>query len=147
MTDKTRILNSTYYSLFLWMLALILIGSGIYLSKINYMDLEWLSRAGCLVVMLGIWSGLGILVQEQLIIAKLKWQRRRTLSATRARLSSEGKDHESIKVKLEEIDHAFDKRSQELRQSMKLSLGMIEISLLLTGTLLWGFGDLFLRYI
>ena len=60
----------------LWLAATIVLVAGVYLSHLEFMQTEWLSRAGCIVVMLGIWSGLGIVLQEKVINTRLKWQRR-----------------------------------------------------------------------
>lgn len=116
--------------------------AGIYLSKTRFMDEEWLSRAGCVVVMLGIWSGLGGIIQERLLTTGMRWRRRGARARARARLHAEGADSASIEDKLGAIDAAFEQQSAAMAQSLRLSLGVLEVSLLMTGTFLWGFGDL-----
>lgn len=138
-------MNSRLQHVLLWLIALAIILIGVYFTHINFMQTEWLSRAGCVVVMLGIWSGLGVVYQEKVLMTKLKWQRRNAITEARAKLAEEEKDEQTIKIKIEEINNIFDKRYDEMRQAMKLSLGVLEVSLLLTGTFLWGFGDLLVR--
>ncbi len=129
----------------LWLAATIVIVAGVYLSHLEFMQTEWLSRAGCVVVMLGIWSGLGVVLQEKVINARLKWQRRNAITEARARLAEQEPDAEKIKLRIEEINASFDARAELLRQEMQLSFGVLEVSLLITGTFLWGFGDLLMR--
>ncbi len=129
----------------LWLAATIVIVAGVYLSHLEFMQTEWLSRAGCVVVMLGIWSGLGVVLQEKVINARLKWQRRNAITEARARLAEQEPDAEKIKLRIEEINASFDTRAELLRQEMQLSFGVLEVSLLITGTFLWGFGDLLMR--
>ena len=135
-------MNSRLQTLLLWPLAIIVIACGIYLTKMHFLQTEWLSRAGCVVVMLGVWSGLGVVLQEKLLATKLKWQRRNSITATRARMVENDDDDETIRLRLEDINDGFDKRYEAMRQQMKFSLGVLEVSLLMTGTFLWGFGDL-----
>ncbi len=129
----------------LWLAATIVIVAGVYLSHLEFMQTEWLSRAGCVVVMLGIWSGLGVVLQEKVINARLKWQRRNAITEARARLAEQEPDAEKIKLRIEEINASYDTRAELLRQEMQLSFGVLEVSLLITGTFLWGFGDLLMR--
>ena len=116
--------------------------SGIYLSQIQFLATEWLSRAGCSIVILGIFSGFAEIVQERFISARLKLQRRNTIVAAKARLGEMDKEDTAIKIEIEEINHRFDQRLDELRQKMKMKVGVLEVVLLITGTFLWGFGDL-----
>lgn len=138
-------MSSRLQHILLWFIALAIILTGVYLTHINFMQTEWLSRAGCAVVMLGIWSGLGVLLQEKVLMTRLKWQRRNAITEARAKLIEQEQDEDTIKIKLEEINNIFDRRYAEMRHAMKLSLGVLEVSLLLTGTFLWGFGDLFIK--
>jgi len=125
-----------------WLAAVALIGLGIYLSNIRFMNSEWLSRAGCAIVMLGLWSGIGGILQEQLLVSQMRWRRRNAITKARASLAEEQSDTEKIKSELDGINEAFDKRLSEVTHSLRLSLGVLEVSLLMTGTFLWGFGDL-----
>ena len=119
-----------------------IIALGIYLSLIEYMNSEWLTRAGCVVVMLGIWSGVGGILQERLLVSRTKWRRRNAITAARARLSEENKGVDQADKELTEINDAFDNQMEKATQNIRLSVGVLEVSLLLTGTFLWGFGDL-----
>ena len=122
--------------------AVLIIVLGIYLSLIEYMNSEWLTRAGCVVVMLGIWSGVGGILQERLLVSRTKWRRRNAITAARARLSEERKDVDQTDKEVTEINEAFDNQMEKATQNLRLSVGVLEVSLLLTGTFLWGFGDL-----
>jgi hypothetical protein len=106
------------------------------------MDTEWLTRAGCLVVMLGLWSGIGGVFQERLLFRRTKWRRRNAITAAKARLGEETVDPEEAKKQLAEINQAFDNQMAEAAHSIRQSIGVLEVSLLLTGTFLWGFGDI-----
>ncbi len=125
-----------------WTIAIALIVLGAYLSMIRFMDGEWLTRAGCLVVMLGIWCSVGGIFQERLMINRIEWRRRYAMVRTRARLAEQQVEGEQAEQALEETDEIFDKLLAETKQKLRLTVGILEVSLLLTGTFLWGFGDL-----
>ena len=127
------------------MIAFALVVLGVYLSNIRFMDSEWLSRAGCLVVMIGLWSGIGGIFQERLITSRIRWRRRNAIVSARARLAEEQADSEQAEKELKEIDETFEKELEKTTQNLRLSIGVIEVSLLMTGTFLWGFGDLLVR--
>ena len=127
------------------MSAFALVVLGVYLSNIRFMDSEWLSRAGCLVVMIGLWSGIGGIFQERLITSRIRWRRRNAIVSARARLAEEQADSEQAEKELKEIDETFEKELEKTTQNLRLSIGVIEVSLLMTGTFLWGFGDLLVR--
>jgi hypothetical protein len=57
-------------------------------------------------------------------------------------LCEEGTDADQTEKELSEINEAFDNQMEEATQNLRLSIGVLEVSLLLTGTFLWGFGDL-----
>lgn len=59
-----------------WLLAILLMVSGIYLSTIEFAGIEWLFRSGCLIVVLSVWSSLGGIIQERLLISRLNFQHR-----------------------------------------------------------------------
>lgn len=145
MAESNLNLHSKAYRTATWVSAVLIIGFGIYLSSIQFMNSEWLSRAGCLIVMLGIWSGVSGLLQERLIISRLKKRRRNALTEAKARLNEEGNNIENPENKLSEINESFDNQVEETKQNLRLSIGVLEVSLLLTGTFLWGFGDLLVR--
>ena len=125
-----------------WIGAVLIIVLGVYLSFIQFMNSEWLTRAGCVVVMLGLWSGLGGILQERLLVSRTKWRRRNAITAARARLSESREDADKTEKELTEINEAFDNQIGEATQNLRLSIGVLEVSLLLTGTFFWGFGDL-----
>ena len=52
------------------------------------------------------------------------------------------KDADQTEKELTEINEAFDNQMEEATQNLRLSIGALEVSLLLSGTFLWGFGDL-----
>ena len=134
--------HSINYRLASWIGAILIIALGIYLSLIEFMNNEWLTRAGCVVVMLGIWSGVVGILQERLLVSRTKWRRRNAITVARARLCEENKDADQTDKELTEINEAFDNQIEEATQNLRLSIGVLEVFLLLTGTFLWGFGDL-----
>ena len=109
------------------------------------MNSEWLSRAGCLVVIIGLWSGIGGIFQERILTSRIRWRRRNAIVRARARLAEEQADSEQVEKELKEIDETFEKELEKTTQNLRLSIGVIEVSLLMTGTFLWGFGDLLVR--
>lgn len=123
-------------------LALALVMLGIYLSDIRYLGSEWLSRAGCLIVVLGIWSSVGSILQERLLASRIRWRRRLAMTKLRARHMDQGIDAEQAQEEIAATDEAFAKTLADSTHSLRLSLGALEVALLITGTLLWGFGDL-----
>ncbi len=128
-----------------WSVSLAVIVLGIYLSKIRFLDAEWLSRAGCVVVMLGIWSGIGAIMQERLLGTRIRWQRRNAKTKARARLVERDASNDEIEEELRAVDESFEKKYSDSSHELRLSLGMLGISLLFSGTFLWGFGDLFVH--
>lgn len=134
--------HSRFYRLAILIIAIMIIAMGIYLSSRNFMNREWLTRAGCLVVILGIWLGIGEVIQERLLFQRNKWRRRNAITAAKARLCEEDADSEQVDQKITEINDAFDNQIAESTQNLRLSIGVLEVALLMTGTFLWGFGDL-----
>lgn len=143
MLKNESLIHSRVHHTLIWIVAIGLIGLGLYLSRIEYLGQEWLSRAGCLVVLLGIWSSLGVILRERLIRAQINRNRRNSLIETRARMGEQERTDQEVEKEVESINDAFDKELEQLTQKMKMSLGIMEVSLLMTGTFLWGFGDLF----
>ncbi|MFW2374097.1 MAG: hypothetical protein ACN4GM_13315 [Gammaproteobacteria bacterium] len=137
--------HSQFYRAIAWIGAFAIIVLGVYLSNIRFMNSEWLSRAGCLVVMIGIWSGIGGIFQERILTNRIRWRRRNAIVRARARLAEEQADSEQAAKELDEIDEAFEKEAAKITQNLRLSIGVLEVSLLMTGTFLWGFGDLLVR--
>ena len=137
--------HSVIYRTISWLGALALIVLGVYLSNIRFMNSEWLSRAGCLIAMIGLWSGIGGILQEQLLTSRMRWRHRNAIVRARARLAEQETDVEQVKKEIEEINEIFEKASMKATQNLRLSIGVLEVSLLMTGTFLWGFGDLLVR--
>ena len=137
--------HSLFYRTISWMSAFALVVLGVYLSNIRFMNSEWLSRAGCLVVIIGLWSGIGGIFQERILTSRISWRRRNAIVRARARLAEEQADSEQVEKELKEIDETFEKELEKTTQNLRLSIGVIEVSLLMTGTFLWGFGDLLVR--
>ena len=130
-----------------WLLAILLMVSGIYLSIIEFAGLEWLSRSGCLIVVLGVWSGLGGIIQERLLIGRLNIQHRINLARVKKKLRLLNAADEYKASEIESIEDEFKAQTETILQAVRLQLGILEVSLLITGTLLWGFGDLFFKLI
>jgi hypothetical protein len=130
-----------------WLLAILLMVSGIYLSIIEFAGIEWLSRSGCLIVVLGVWSSLGGIIQERLLISRLNFQHRINVARTKRKLRLLKVTEAYKDSELQLIEDEFDDKTQSILQAVRLQLGILEVSLLITGTLLWGFGDLFFKLI
>lgn len=126
-----------------WLMALLLIVIGVYLTKVGFLGIEWLSRSGCLIVLLGVWSGLGGIIQERLILGKLNVRHKISLAHLKRRLRKSKASAEHIEKEVQTIEDEFEDKIAVLMQTVRLQLGILEVSLLMTGTLLWGFGDLF----
>ncbi len=126
----------------LWVLALGIISAGYHLSAIHFMNAEWLSRSGCVIVVLGIWSGLGGILQEHVLLSRLQFRRRTAISRAQRKHHQKSTDSETLENEIAEIEKVFQEKSDELSQALRLSVGIMELSLLMTGTLLWGFGDI-----
>ena len=147
MPDAENSITSRNHGVIVWVSALGIIAAGGYLSHIAWLGHEWISRAGCLIVVLGIWSGLGSLIQERILLGRMRWQRRNAIVRTRAELEAKDTDPAEVEREVSAIEDAFDKRSHDLAQKLKVSLGIMEVSILITGTLLWGFGDIIAQYV
>ena len=137
--------HSRIYRFVLWFGAISIIALGVYLTLIRFMGNEWLTRAGCLVVMLGLWSGIGGVLQERVLYTRLKWRQRNAITVAKARICEENGDSDDAEEKLAEINEAFEKQISDAMHKIRVSIGMLEVSLLLAGTFLWGFGDLLIR--
>lgn len=146
MTALDLMVSSPRHKLVVWTAAIALIVAGVYLSHIRLLGHEWLSRSGCAIVILGIWSGLGSLMQERFLTGRLRWRRRNAITRAKAELAAKQTPPEEIKQRIDEIEHNFAQQTAKLSQELKLSLGVLEFSLLTTGTFLWGFGDLLVEF-
>lgn len=137
---------SKRHPLISWLLAILLIVLGVYLSIIQFGGLEWLSRSGCLIVVLGVWSGLGGIIQERLLIGRLNFQHRMTLARVKKKLRQLSVSTDYIEKEIKTIEDDFEDKTETILHAVRLQLGILEVSLLITGTILWGFGDLFFKH-
>ncbi len=137
--------RSRFYLFILWITAVIFVITGVYLSHIAFLQTEWLSRAGCAIVILGILSSLGVIIYERLLAIGLRMRRRRAIQKITSEKSYTANDVSSQQHEIEHINQMFDKRRSDMTQKLKMSFGVLEVSLLITGTFLWGFGDLLIR--
>ena len=103
---------------------------------------EWLTRAGCLVVMLGIWSALGGIVEERLLNTRIQHNQRNAIVRAKAELLESNADTGAIEKELARINEMFEAQRSHAAGKLRMSVGFQEVSLLLTGTFVWGFGDL-----
>lgn len=122
-----------------------LIIAGLYLSHIRFMNTEWLTRAGCLIVIIGIWSGIGVVFQERLLVSKARRRRRNAITMAKARFVEQDILPQEAVKELNKINELFDNEVADVTQNLRWSLGLVEVALLLLGTFLWGFGDLLIR--
>lgn len=134
--------NSKKHNAFLLAITMILLCVGFYLSSINYMEHEWFSRAGSLVVICGIGSGFTGIIHERVLLGQLEIKRRIEITRAKRKLRKIKADITYIAKELSDIEDAFEQHATTLTQAIKLSFGMIEGVLLILGTLIWGFGDL-----
>jgi uncharacterized membrane protein YcjF (UPF0283 family) len=136
---RTRISNSVY-----WLIAISILAFGVYLTKIQYLETEWFTRAGCLVVVLGVWSSLGVIIQERIILRQSQWRRNRALNKFKLKHAKE-KDQTIIDSEKVVINEEHDKHVAKAIDHLRLSIGALEVSLLVSGTFVWGFGDLIFK--
>lgn len=115
----------------------ILIG-GLYLSSIGFMGKEWTTRAGCLIAMLGIWSGLGGIIQEQVLATRIRRKQRDALTAAQAKLSENDADGDTIDSELSKIQESYDAQRAHAADKLRMSVGFEEVSLVLMGTFILG---------
>jgi len=129
----------------IWLISILVIALGVYLTMIEFCNIEWLTRSGCVVVMLGIWSGMGGIIEEGLLSSRLDVQRRIALSRAKLKLRKIAAPDEYVEKELESIESEHERKVEELRNKFRLQLGILEVSLLMTGTFIWGFGDLLFK--
>ncbi|AOW78353.1 hypothetical protein A3Q34_16810 [Colwellia sp. PAMC 20917] len=128
-----------------WLLSLTLIIMGYYLSKTQFLGLEWLTRSGCLIVIIGVWSSIGGIIAERILISKLNIQHRLVLSRAKMKLRKVNVPTEYIDKEIETIEDNFDDKIDVVKDNVRYQLGILEVSLLITGTFIWGFGDLLFK--
>lgn len=123
----------------LWGFALLFLIIGLLLSKQDVLDNLWLSRAGCLIAMLGIWSSIGGLIQQKILLESISFRRQLLIAAAWRRHWA---DDQAREEKIATINKLLDERKEKVEHRTEMSVGILEASLLLTGTFFWGFGDL-----
>jgi hypothetical protein len=128
-----------------WLLSVTLIFIGYYLSEIRFLQLEWLTRSGCLIVLLGVWSSIGAIIAERVLISKLNIQHRIVLSRAKIKLRKMNAPKDYIEKEIGTIEDDFDDRIDVIKDNVRYQLGILEVSLLMTGTFIWGFGDLLFK--
>ena len=138
LSKKNKFSSAVY-----WFLALAFFALGLYLSKIAWLQAEWFSRSGCLVVVLGVWSSIGVVFHEKLISRRANWIRNKELKQLKARIL----DDSEIVLGIDKVNADHDQRLHLAIQDLRLSVGVLEMSLLISGTLVWGFGDLIVQAI
>lgn len=126
-------------SIILWTVAIVVVLLGVIFSVIPIIDRFWLARAGAVVVMLGIWSGVGGIFRYSMMRERLYANKRRgTMQAQRKYQN----DTEELKQLLSDLNQQYINDVEQLRSKLSISVGIQEATLLLIGTFLWGFGDL-----
>lgn len=93
--------------------------------------------------MLGIWSALGGIVQEKLLSTRIRQKKRNAIVSARAELLEKNAGEHSVEKELSRINDIFDEQLHHAAENLRLSFGLQEVILLLSGTFIWGFGDLF----
>lgn len=129
-----------FEAIVLWAIAIIAVLLGIILSTIPIMDRYWLARAGAVVVMIGIWSGIGGIFRYAVIHERLNIKKRRAEMQAQSKYQN---DPEELKQLLSDIYQQYNNDVDGYRSKLSISVGIQEATLLLIGTFLWGFGDLF----
>jgi len=125
-------------------ITLVLLGLGYYLSMTHFLDKEWLSRSGSLIVVLGIISGFSGIIEERLFLSRLEIRKRIELLQKKRKLRLLKVALKFVDEELEYIEEKYEKLANESMSSIKFNAGLIEGALLIFGTVVWGFGDIFL---
>lgn len=123
----------------MWTLALAAVVAAVAGSQLDSGGRNWLPQAGCFIVLLGLWSAVGELIQERFI--RRGWLARKTLQARTIRRRHRS-DLENQARALRALDIAYEVKLDHLLWNTRVTLGAIESSLLVVGTAIWGFGDL-----
>jgi uncharacterized membrane protein YcjF (UPF0283 family) len=130
---------AVYHGPLVWLLAVMVLAGGVLLSLLKVGDSDWLARSGCVVVMLGIWSGLGGLVRETILKKQLTIRQRRGQRRLQIKYRD---DPETLAMELETLNKRCAELTIKHHSKLHLSVGVQEAVLLLLGTFVWGFGDL-----
>ncbi|TWX72480.1 hypothetical protein [Colwellia sp. C1TZA3] len=108
-----------------WSLAILIAVLGVYLSIIQFAGLEWLSRSGCLIAVLGVWSGLGGIIQERLLIGRLNFHHRITLARSKRKLHKLKVSSENIASEIQAIEHNFEDKTDQILQAVRLQFDLV----------------------
>ena len=138
---------NAFHAIGLWVIAAGFISAGVYLTQIQFLGLEWLTRSGCLITLLGIWSSIGAIMQERIVMGRLNVQHRIALSKVKLKLRKVNAPKEYIDKEVASIEDQFDTEVSDAREQFRLQLGLVEVSLLMAGTFIWGFGDMLFKFI
>ena len=140
-SNKTRFSNAFY-----WLVALSFFYVGLRLTEIDYMDIEWFTRSGCMVVVLGVWASLGVVLKEKVLVQRITWKRNQAFAKSKFKILK-GKKHPALnEAEIAEINATHDEELAAQLQHLRMSIGALEVSLLISGTLVWGFGDIVLKF-
>ena len=126
------------YGSALWAAGLASIIVAGWLSVSGAVDRNLLPQAGCFLVVLGVWSGFGGALLEQLEGRRLQFQRR--LDGARIGVQY-ARDREMRRRLRSRLDERLKERLKEVTDQWRISVGALEASFLLVGTPLWGFGE------
>jgi hypothetical protein len=147
LTSKSTLIIKTSNHFIIILITFFILGLGYYFSMINLLGKEWLSRSGSLIVILGILSGFSGIIQERILLSKLEIRKRIELLQKKRKLRLLKVDKDFIEKELEDIENNFLEQTNELMNSIKFNVGLIEGVLLILGTMVWGFGDIALTLV
>ena len=139
LANKEEDQNVKTASINLWTVAIVVVLLGVIFSVIPIIDRFWLARAGAVVVMLGIWSGVGGIFRYSMMRERLYANKRRGTMRAQRKYQN---DTEELKQLLSDLNQQYINDVEQLRSKLSISVGIQEATLLLIGTFLWGFGDL-----
>lgn len=131
------------YLISVWSLTVILLVTGMYFSLQPGNDPLWLARAGCSVVILGIISSINVMLETKLLTRTLTLQKR---LAKRQILRNYPGPIKQVQQLIENMESEKDALLTTRSERLQFNFTMLEASLLLIGTLTWGFGDLIVHF-
>jgi len=128
-----------YHGPAMWWLAALILLTGAAVPVLGLGSSQWFARSGCMVVMLGIWSGLGGVIWGKILDKRLAIRQHHS----RRRLQSKYRyEPDVLDEELAHLDKRFAELVEKHHKRLQLSIGVQEATLLLLGTFVWGFGDL-----
>lgn len=96
--------RTAVHGIILWIIAIAAIITGYYLSIERFLDQDWLSRAGCLIVVLGIWSGLGGVIEAKILHRGIRIRKFMAMRHTHRAFSA---DKEEMEKQLQQIQDKY----------------------------------------